>query len=301
MEIIEFKEKLLLFIQKYNVHSWNWVPNQYLQEYVALTTDTCLHPDVNPSATASGLENDNATINAVLDLENEITNSLFFWTIFPHVYKNASFSLSNFDKYTDAFNRFTRLNVKLGQRQKCIDAVSPSSSRKETKKLKKTISKIKKNAIVYRGFSISRDEDVRVGRYKTNNPNAERQNAGLGFSFTTDRDTANFFATQYYIKRSETSGLGNILYWNFGSPPQTISSIPAQIQTDKVDDNARRVVASYLINQEDILFYAGEFGESEVVCLPDKARLIRYDFLNINQRFWHPSDRQNPKGRIWDR
>jgi len=84
-------------------------------------------------------------------------------------------------------------------------------------------------------------------------------------------------------------------------PPQIFSSIPAQIQTDKVDDNARRVVASYLINQEDILFYAAEFGESEVVCLPDKARLIRYDFLNINQRFWHPNDRQNPKGRIWDR
>jgi hypothetical protein len=290
-----FKKNFGSLIEKYNGSSWSWIPNQFKDDFLEATEDTQIHPESRLQTSASELEKDKEVFDAFLELEQEIKNPLFFWTIIYPVYKKTTFSQVYLNKFISAFSRQDRLSVQLKNRQECMKRMFDLTckvvgkrihpkERAVNNKINKRIKK-NKNLILYRGFSIRKDEDVRVGRYKIDNPKAEEQDAGLGLSYTIDRKCANFFATQFKIEKG-IFPFGKVkLKW---SETGKTKDIPNYVDESLIDENSRRVVASYSIKKDDILFYSATMMESEVVVLPDKAKLIRYDFLNPNDVHRHP-------------
>ena len=51
--------------------------------------------------------------NMIFELEKEITNPLFFWSVILPIYKKTTFSQIYVDKFIDSFTRFNRLDIQL--------------------------------------------------------------------------------------------------------------------------------------------------------------------------------------------
>ena len=292
----KFKSNFKSLIEKYNDSSWGWVPNQFMFDYLEATEGTVIHPTYKIKTDKKELESNKRDYDAIFELEKEITNPLFFWSIIQPIYKRTTFSQVYLDRFKIAFTRTNRLEVILKNRQNCIkrykekvrDTTTEEPSpvtRTLQNKINKKIKKQNKELIVYRGFSIRKDDDVRVGRFKIDNPKAEQQESGLGFSYTLDRKCANFFANQFKIESGVFPfGKAKIVWEGSNSKGQ----IPNYVDKSLIDKNSRRVVANYSIQKKDILFYDADYLESEIVVLPDKTKLIRYDFLNPNDIHKHP-------------
>ena len=66
-------------------------------------------------------------------------------------------------------------------------------------------------------------------------------------------------------------------------------SIPSLVNKDLIDvDKSRRVVATYSIRKDDIFYFDASMGEEEILTFPDRAKLLRYDFLNPKDNFYLP-------------
>jgi hypothetical protein len=66
-------------------------------------------------------------------------------------------------------------------------------------------------------------------------------------------------------------------------------SIPSLVNKDLIDiDTSRRAVATYSIRKDDIFYFEAIMGEEEILTFPDRAKLLRYDFLNPKDIFLLP-------------
>ena len=294
MDTAEFKEKLISFIKEYNGHSWQWIPNHFHNDLLELSQGNSFSPHYKIQDDAEGFLAQKKELDIFLEVEKEISNAYFFWSWIPEIYKQITFSQNYVDRFGEAFARNNRLKIPLMKRQTSKKLYKEYSQKMRNvigldksnqNKLNKLIRKTKKNLIVYRGFSIHKDADIRVGRYKTNNPQAEQQDAGIGLSFTFNRAVANYFATQYYIENGK-------LYWlTIGGSKEAMPSIPSMVNKDIIDiDKSRRAVATYSIHKDDIIYVDASMREYEVLTFPNKAKLLRYDFLNPKDTYRLPKD-----------
>ena len=290
-----FKESFEELIQKYGGKYSKTIDSRFVRDFIDITSDSVLNVSKPLSAQPEDIREYTDTINILLDLEYKIKNPLFFWSIYPIAYQRATHTQNFYEKFLISFTRPDRLKLGLTARKKQnnvlnekilkINGHSTSDRSKERKKnFSKKIRKLEKTFKVYRGFTIRKDEDVRVGRYKINNPNWESQDKGLGLSFTTDRVVANFFATQYRIETG-TFGERKKFIWDNNREFKYAKEL---VDESLIDETSRRVVGTYLANKEDILFYDNGMFEEEVLIDPRKVKLFRYDFLNIKDKFPHP-------------
>jgi hypothetical protein len=295
MSDILFKEYFEELIQKYGGKYSKTIGSRFVRDFINITSDNDVLNVSKPlSNQPEVIREYTDTINILLDLEYKIKNPLFFWSIYPIAYQRATHTQNFYEKFLISFTRPDRLKLGLTARKKQnnvlnekilkINGHSTSGIGKERKKkFSKKIRKLEKTFKVYRGFTIRKDEDVRVGRYKINNPNWESQDKGLGLSFTTDRVVANYFATQYRI---ETGTFGEQKFiWTKNREFKFAKEL---VDESLIDETSRRVVGTYLANKEDILFYNNSMFEEEVMIDPQKVKLFRYDFLNIKDKFQHP-------------
>ena len=295
MDTAKFKEGLKSLIQEYNGHSWQWIPNNFHNDLVELTKGNSFCPyNDTLTKTEEELLQQQKELDIFLEVEKQISNAYFFWSWIPEIYKKQTFSQNYVDKFSEAFARNNRLKLPLMKRQASKKLYREYNAKIRNvrgldnptqNKLNKLIRKTKRNLIIYRGFSIHKDADIRVGRYKTNNPQAEQQDAGIGLSFTFNRAVANFFATQYYIENGK-------LYWMSSSGiKEETPSIPSLVNKDIIDiDKSRRAVATYSIHKDDVIYVDASMREYEVLTFPNRAKLLRYDFLNPKEVFRLPKD-----------
>jgi len=95
MDTAEFKNNLLSFIQKYNGHSWQWVPNNFYADLIEVSQGNSFRPDYYISGLtgeASGLLAQQKELDIFFEIEKEISNAYFFWSWIPEIYRIQTFS-----------------------------------------------------------------------------------------------------------------------------------------------------------------------------------------------------------------
>lgn len=286
----EYRKEYVKFIEKYNDKSWKWIPTGVkkdlqniqkiqIQRYADVGAELGNKGNVPYFARALV---DKETLGIFLELEKTITNPYFFWSMVAYEYMRSDFQQSVLLDWIDAFTRDGRVEkTKLEERQKCADGIWEQIKNKNPKKVNSQLWKALKDEseiIIYRGASIADEMDVRLGRKKIDNPNADQQDGGLGFSYTLDKKCAEYFANILSVKDEE------MIYG-----VDKIGDVPSFIDVDSINETSRRVVTKHTIKKEKILFYSDFGHESEIVALPDDVVLVRYDFMKFIEKVPHPT------------
>ena len=285
----EYRNEYVKFIEKYKDKSWKWIPTGVKKDLVKIQKiQVQRYADVgaklgttdNVSYFARALV-DKKTLGIFLELEKTITNPYFFWSMVAYEYMRSDFQQSVLLDWIDAFTRNGRAEkTTLAERQKCADGIWELINNKNPKKINSKLWKALKDEseiIIYRGASIANEMDVRLGRKKIDNPNADQQDGGLGFSYTLDKKCAEYFANILSVEDEE------MIYG-----VSKIGDIPSFIDVDSINETSRRVVTKHTIKKEKILFYSDTGDENEIVALPDDVVLIRYDFMKFMKAVPHP-------------
>jgi len=246
--------------------------------------------------------------NQIEPLHIHIKNTRLFWGLFTRLIKHNEFPSFNYEMIKQSYLIKDRLKPNLEarshsgltfflaytfiydcikliiQEQKFITEEQINELRKDTpkevnKELTKTNSKKithkkKESYILYRGIDIDKNQNIRVDRKKLNNPNAEKQDAGQGFSFTSDRQEAINFAIHKFIKDENSLGMNRELRFHnlsYFFEEQKISK-------DKFFDinNKRPYVVKYKIKHDDLILDLSGTKECEVVVDNEKAKIISY-------------------------
>ena len=119
-EMKDFRNKFRSIIEKYNNSNWSWFPNGFESDWSEVTERTIIHPLENLKKDKKSLEKDKQIYDVIFELEKEITNPLFFWSVILPIYKKTTFSQIYVDKFIDSFTRFNRLDIQLQKRMACI-------------------------------------------------------------------------------------------------------------------------------------------------------------------------------------
>ena len=132
---------------------------------------------------------------------------------------------------------------------------------------------------VYRGFEISDDDNVRLKRVKKNNPTSQIQDSGKSICYTLNKEIANKFAMHkfkktdlFIVEYEERIDRVKLLFDNCDTNFDEFTS--------KL--NRRVYVAKYEINLKDVIVDSCYSDESEVIVLPQNARLIEYRPINYS-------------------
>lgn len=242
-------------------------------------------------------------VNAFYRVETLMENKFMFWFLYAdiHHFLTAEFNPKTNEEMVEMFCRNSRMETTIEERQSIVDASFewnnenfPREKKSKLKQLNKTLWNYLKTlnpddeAIIYRGFNIKKDDDVRVGRNRIGNSNYYKQNTGKGISFTINEGVANWFAHRLVFIGSD------FVRFSMRAIPDTdivFHSIDVTAELDRealsgfklfnidkgfVDLSSRRIVGKYTIKKKDILFYSGVLGEEEIVALPHKTNLITY-------------------------
>jgi hypothetical protein len=224
--------------------------------------------------------------------ESNITNSKLFWILqfFPYTLSTADYTEYTFDDWMGVFKKFDRLDVPLEKRQELSSSNLQIVSRKNPKKVNQLIwDYIKKfkpddDVIMYRGFTVAKDEDVRKGRFKIGNPDSGKQAEGVGFSYSIDNKTAGWFSNRLLIsddKKHFKRGVSvtnkdgkkvGVKYHDVKLPTTFVNKLKPEL----VDKTARRVVGKFSVKRKDILYWNNSMKVLELVCLPETTTLISY-------------------------
>ncbi len=228
--------------------------------------------------------------------EPQIQNSKLFWILYPAIHQNLSPETNPISKdvMDEMFYRYDRLDSTLEERQKMIVLYHELNHTKGdikpqriNKKLWEYLKKFDDDddVILYRGFSIAENQDVRIGRKKLDNENAYRQQSGCGFCYTMDEDIALWFAHRLYMIDGKFSCC-RVKFDNHESGIERdmviiddggiLEGNKTIIDTSLVDIDSRRVVAKYSVKKRDILFYVDNMNEREIVVMPETTKLISY-------------------------
>jgi hypothetical protein len=278
----ECKEAYENLIEKYNDKSWKWVPNGFLKDYAKLEIVRGLRNGGmnNKEYLAQNMDR-RKTLDLFLELEKTITNPYFFWSLVVMEYTESDFHQDILLEWIDAFTRNDRMELTLAKRQKCVENILEAITGMKAKTENYGMWKALKNGddiIIYRGTSIPNNTYVRMDKKKLNNSNAHKQDGGLGFSYSTDKDCANFFANIIAVENNE------MLYGN----TTNVGEIPQVIDVDMINETSKRVVSKHSIKKENILFYSNYNYENEIVALPDDVDLITYSLSKRNASVLHP-------------
>jgi hypothetical protein len=314
-----YKEEYENLIEKYNDKPWKWVPSGFDTDYTQILSQ--FNNGANDYETIKdyfdGRKSNRDNIEDFLSIEKNITNPLFFWSLVIHQYALNDFHTDIHDKWKEAFTRYDRLEVPLKQRQELSLATSQIFGKhmgvsvfkenlhkysgkkkyikhmlkeqmkmavKEVKKMNKTLDKkLKKmdEIIVYRGQSIGEKDDMRVGRNKLNNPNAHKQDSGVGFSYTLDKRCAKYFANLYQVRD------GGIIMGGVENNFIPSQYLPSFFDNNKVNKSSVKTISKYSVKTENILFYTNHGEENEIVVLPSDVELKHYEIINAT-RTHHP-------------
>lgn len=127
--------------------------------------------------------------------------------------------------------------------------------------------------IIYRGFDIAKNKDVRLGRYKRNNHNFYVQDSCAGLNYTLSKSVAQNFAVHKFV---DDSALGVSKHHRMIASSSIFDL--ENISLDGFTDPSLRrpYVAKYLVDSSDILLNISCFGESEIVLNPKDVHLVDY-------------------------
>jgi hypothetical protein len=294
-----YKNELVKLIEKHNDKSWNWISYEFKKDFsrfdklhffsiknmsVVQSNTGCIHLD-NTTERFNHIKNMRIFSDVFLEVEDKITNPIFFWTLQFIYYPESNLCHSNFEKWNLAFSRYDRLTLSFNERQKCVDQNIKELQNLNPIAINKTMfNYFKKNDNwnIFRGFSVRKNDDIRVGRKVVGNPQSETQENGRGLSYTIRKQTAVFFSRQYQVMSSKN---GTELSNGEGVLDQT--SVPINyfdgVDEELLNSDAKRVVAMYTISKKDVLYYNNLFGESELVALPSSVKLKRYWFTTVEE------------------
>ena len=277
----ECKEAYENLIEKYNDKSWKWIPNGFLKDFAKLEIVRGLRNGMNNKEYVEKNLDRRKTLDLFLELEKTITNPYFFWSLVVMEYTESNFHQDILLEWIDAFTRNDRMELTLAERQKCaeniLEAITGKKAKTENYGMWKTLKNVD-DITIYRGTSIPKNTYVRMGKKKLNNPNANKQDSGLGFSYSTDKDCANYFANILAVEN-------NVM--TFGITTD-VSKITQVIDVDMINETSKRVVSKHSIKKENILFYSNYNYENEIVALPDDVDLITYRLSKRNGNVLHP-------------
>ncbi len=138
----------------------------------------------------------------------------------------------------------------------------------------RTLKNGSKSVTVYRGFDVSKRDDVRKNRYKRNNDEAHKQDAGAGISYSYSKKVAHDFSTQKFGAPSFV--LTNTIQDRVSHASFLLKNL--NIKTDDFLDVSERTpyVAKFELDKKDILIDISEFLEEEVIAFPSNIKLIDY-------------------------
>ncbi len=145
---------------------------------------------------------------------------------------------------------------------------------KSLERTNRTNNKKTKTVTVFRGFDISKTENVRKNRFKKNNFEAQQQDAGFGVSYSYNKEIAKDFSKQKFDAASFI--LLNTIRDRVSIASFSLSN--SRIKSDDFLDISKRTpyVGKYELHKDDILVDISDFAEEEVIALPSKVKLLDY-------------------------
>ena len=120
----------------------------------------------------------------------------------------VDYSGFTFEDWVEVFNRYDRLDVPVETRQELVSQ-NIISAGQNPKKVNKQLWDYLKNykldddVIMYRGFTVAKDEDVRLGRKKVGNPNSHQQVNGVGFAYSIKEQASSWFSHRLLLSDDE--------------------------------------------------------------------------------------------------
>jgi hypothetical protein len=238
-----------------------------------------------------------------------IKSPRLFWALFGLAIKDTEFPSLNYEMLKNSYEIKDRLQLpldarsytfasfhrvhrsvdelivyldKIGKRvsssqfKNIINQIKKDSNKELSAFIKNNLTnkKIQQTYIVYRGIDIDKLQNVRVGRFKNNNPFNEQQEFGKGFSFSSDKNLAIKFAVHKFIQDENSLGI------NKAGRFEKLSFLFDEIKVTKTDffDIAakRPYVVKYKIKREDILIDASGYIENEIMVDPNNAKIVSY-------------------------
>jgi hypothetical protein len=131
---------------------------------------------------------------------------------------------------------------------------------------------------LYRGYWLPSDEDVRVGRVKVGNADAQVQaEFGRNFSFTLHRQVAQYFALLPSIRDGEGTDAAV-------RETETMSGDGENARRIWQSEDSRPVVIKGRADLADVLFVFAGYNEQEVVVDPARVTLDGYNFVRAEER-----------------
>lgn len=138
---------------------------------------------------------------------------------------------------------------------------------------------------VYRGFDIDKSENVRINRFKKNNPYSNIQESGIGMSFTPIKDGSKIYSLSKFRDTLTLSNKERV--FNKSSIKFDLLDVSKE---NFLDTNSKiPVVGKYSASKKDILFASldhcgndSDLHSNEIVFFPDCVNLISYQILSRN-------------------
>jgi hypothetical protein len=242
-------------------------------------------------------------VDEFFDHEHLITKTECFWWVASFVYSYRGVWTS---RWEEAFCRYDRLDSHLNKRLLWTNSTTPDTHEYQgaqsgflyqpPKSDRDAFADFfqKRNMetpfTVYRGFRVRKGEAVRDGVKKLDNPNAHLQVEGAAASFSLNPVVAvshlNHHHNQYFI-RQNTGLVDDEEVRQFvlkclgfsGDEPEHY-----HYQIDGLMLDAYACLGTYEVKKKDIIMVRTA-DEEEIVFPPDKAKLVRYDFLSWTRAY----------------
>tara|TARA_B100000579_G_scaffold424680_1_gene429407 strand:- start:1142 stop:2662 length:1521 start_codon:yes stop_codon:yes gene_type:complete len=134
---------------------------------------------------------------------------------------------------------------------------------------------------VYRGFLVNEDEYVRLGK-KSEGDAYWKQNAGIGISYSLDRNIAGYFCFWSYCNSKDGVDIGRKRRWSDYIPPYIINKeewvedYAPYVSSLRDKDNRKPIICKFLIDPKKIKGFSMSSSEAEVMITPDDTIVESY-------------------------
>jgi len=210
-----------------------------------------------------------------------LTNTQAFWIVFDRVFRWSDLNNIYQEKWLECFAHYERLDDGF------LDRVKMAKGDVVYQKVRQYFMNYSsdEDIKIFRGFLTREGKFVRKGITKLNNPDAEKQDEGVGLSYSLSKPSASFFAYRYHflsdllIQQKIPSVFGNVTEEQYKE--KLLRIFGRKLDESYINSKARQTLCSYSIKKKDIIWTCGDvLTEQEVIADPNKTKLIRYDFLN---------------------
>ena len=230
-----------------------------------------------------------------------LTNTQAFWIVFDRVFRWSDLNNIYQEQWLECFLSYERLDGLF------LDRVKLAKGDLIYSKVRQQFmnTNLEDDITLYRGFLTREGKFVRKGITKLNNPDAEKQDEGVGLSYSLSKPSAAFFAYRYHflsdllIQQKIPSVFGNVTEQQYRE--KLLRIFGDKLDESFINSKARQTLCSYTIKKKDIIWTCGDvLVEKEVIADPNKVKLVRYDFLNENTSKQLGDERLKENSQIQD-